>query len=126
MEYIRNVRDGNVLSARPAFDNLYVCETYGCVVDPLFSNGAGQIASCSGGCPRLNYESDPNSTRSGTYNHDTESSTNLETIFTRQILMTTLPSGHEAKVRSIVTWRQFPGAPEQQFTVETHLFDTSF
>ena len=69
VEYIRNIRDGNVLSGTGnALDGFFVCESYGCVAD-VYNN---TLSSCSAGCPHLNFD-----TGLGVYNHNPETRTHL-------------------------------------------------
>ena len=121
IEYIRNVRDGNVLSRTlPVLsaNRLSECESFRCYVDVRNTI----IENCNDGCPPLRFNREI-----GIYNHDTEDpGTNDDSIFTRQISLSKFPDGEATKVRSIVSWRQFPGAPERFFVIETTLFDTTF
>ncbi|MBI1956915.1 MAG: prepilin-type N-terminal cleavage/methylation domain-containing protein [Candidatus Niyogibacteria bacterium] len=133
LEYIRNIRDGNIISVppHPAFDDAVFgpCITSsGCFVDSRAAGGAGVIASCDPalGCPPLRFNRE-----GGFYNHDVVvTRTNEDSIFTRQITMTcispTIPC-EEYRVLATMTWRHSTAQYDiRSFALRADLFNTAF
>ncbi len=112
VEYIRNVRDSNVLAGNSWLDGLADCQAVnGCYVDAV--NAA--ITPCAAACPEIKFDSSNN-----LFNY----SSGNETIFSRQVLITEVEPSREIKLDVNISWPQGNGT--QSFTLEEHLLNLSF
>lgn len=111
IEYIRNVRDNNLLDNKPWLQGLSTC-TGGavCVVD-VPNDTVCKLGSA--GCSSLVRRSG-----AGLFNHNTGEAT----VFNREVTIETVSAGEEVVVEVTVTW---PGATRQQQTLKMrpHLFN---
>jgi len=105
MEFIRNVRDENVLKDSNWLSN-HISKCYGsdgCTVDPTDS-GTTKIKACNGSCPLLRYNE-----LTGVYNHSSLSGT-ADSIYTRTIKIIEIDSNKEIAVKVTVSWKGTNGA----------------
>jgi prepilin-type N-terminal cleavage/methylation domain-containing protein len=116
MEYIKNVRDANFLTAGNNWlDGLSFCVSAdgntSCNVDVPNS----VISACSGTCEVLRYS---NSEHYYSYSPTSEAS-----VFTRTVKITSPVGGNnnEAKVQVILSWREKTG--QKDFTIEDNIFN---
>jgi len=103
-EYIRYVRDTNVLRGDPWLTHLGRCtDGDGCIIDDVLEVapiglGANIGVDCAGSCPVVEY--DPADNLFGEF-----SGGGIEdTAFTRRVDVNALPGGNEAEIRVTVTW----------------------
>lgn len=111
IEYVRNVRDGNVLAGRSWSSGLSCSEPNGCYVD--VPNQA--LNACAGPCPKIRFDGATN-----LYNH----LSGEDTIFTRQILISVIDPEKEAKLTVNIFWPF--GGITRNFTLETYIYNVSF
>ena len=90
IEYIKNVKDKNVLEGNDWRTGLSACAT-ACYIDSI----QGTITTCSGGCPFLRYDSN-----TGLYGYNGNWQ---ETIFVRAITVTDLNS-NESSISVQIDW----------------------
>ena len=102
MEYIRNIRDENVIKHGDwlhADSGIQNCFTGKCIVDPTITSGTDNIKKCqSGVCPLLRYRES-----NGVYSYDTGVGTD-DSIFTRVVEMTDIINGREVAVFVTISW----------------------
>jgi prepilin-type N-terminal cleavage/methylation domain-containing protein len=112
VEYIRNVRDSNVLAGNSWLTGLADCQAVnGCYIDAPNAT----ISACAGACPEIKFNSSNN-----LFNY----SSGNETIFSRQVLITEVEPSREVKLDVNISWLQ--GSVPQSFILEEHLFNLSF
>ena len=110
VEYIRNIRDSNILNNDNWLTDLSACLDAKCVIN---SPDDRNVVACSGGeCVPLNY--DP---LSKLYRYDE----GAESRFRREIQINTLSSGKEVEIVVTLSWPS--GPTEKIFTVREHLFN---
>ncbi len=111
MEYIKNKRDNIALAGLPDWlEGLGNCRgSRGCVIDIPNNN----IINCGGGgCPKIKYDS-----ATGFYNY----SSGAETSFIREIKLSDVVAGREAKITVTVSWQEIFGP--KSFTLEENIFN---
>ena len=104
MEFIRNVRDENVLKDGNWLSN-HISKCYdsdGCTVDPTDS-GTDKIKTCNGVCSLLRYNKS-----TGVYNHSFSFET-ADSIYTRVVEITKI-NDYEIAVKVTVSWKGTNGA----------------
>jgi Tfp pilus assembly protein PilV len=118
MEYIKNMRDNNLLLGQPWLNGLSLCLSTGggtCRIDTI----TGEVNSCLIGstCSRLNLED----TSDSGYTHTAAGSPSQ---FSRVVLITpsTNNGGNEATVRVTVAWKN--GTVNNNVVIENRLFNT--
>ena len=109
IEYIRNIRDSNILAGSGWLTGLVTCQSAnGCYVDVIND----MIMGCGAECPKIKF--DP---MEKFYNH----SIGGDTLFTRQILISNVAPDIEVKVIVVMSWQQ--RTLTRTFTLENHLFN---
>lgn len=111
MEYIKNKRDNIALAgASDWLEGLGNCRgSRGCVIDIPNNN----IINCGGGdCPKIKYDS-----TTGFYNY----SSGVETSFIREIKLSDVVAGREARITVTVSWQEIFGS--KSFTLEENIFN---
>lgn len=102
MEYIRNIRDENVIKHGDwlhADSGIQNCFTGKCIVDPTVTSGTDNIKKCQGGvCPPLRYRQS-----NGIYSYDSGVGTD-DSIFTRVVEMADVINNREVAVLVTVSW----------------------
>src|SRR3989344_2346193 len=102
MEYIRNVRDENVIKHGDwlhADSGIQNCFNGKCIVDPTITSGTDNIKKCqSGNCPPLRYRQS-----NGVYSYDTGVGTDYS-IFTRVVEMADVVNDREVAVIVTISW----------------------
>ncbi|MBI5787121.1 MAG: prepilin-type N-terminal cleavage/methylation domain-containing protein [Candidatus Niyogibacteria bacterium] len=116
VEYVRNIRDSNILTGEDWLLNLRSCLGADCVVDATKSDHASALSVCAGACPVLRVNSS-----SGLYS---QNSADSAAIFTRVIRIEEVVVGREAKITSTVSWQQ--GSVPRSFVIEERLFNLAF
>ena len=110
IEYIRTVRDSNVLRDETNWlEGLDACMGQNCTIDVP----AGNVAICDGGdCDALHYDDNI-----GLYGYTSGD----DSIYTRSIRINELVSGREAALNVRVTWRD--GLANRDVTVNENIFN---
>ncbi|MBL7045638.1 MAG: type II secretion system protein [Parcubacteria group bacterium] len=108
IEFIRNVRDENILEGSSWLNGLPSI-----VGEPFTVNiWDDAMASCSGTCPKLLYI-----TSNGLYNY----SQGEETKYTRTVIVNILPGSTEAEITVTIEW--MTGVLSRTFSVRENIFD---
>ncbi|MCI0619670.1 prepilin-type N-terminal cleavage/methylation domain-containing protein [Candidatus Wolfebacteria bacterium] len=116
VEYIRNVRDNNILNEADWLMGLEDCDSTVverlCTVDIPLEN----VVECPGqACPVIRYH-----TLSGQYGYSNTSGWE-DTIFTREIYLEEVIPNAEVRVNVTMFWQT--GLTSKSFTVSEHLFN---
>lgn len=102
MEYIRSVRDENVIRFDDwlhASSGVQNCFNGRCIVDPTAISGTDSIKKCSGGiCPLLRYNE-----TNGVYSYDSGTGT-ADSIYTRVVEMVDVVNDEEIAVLVTISW----------------------
>ena len=108
LEYIRNIRDNNLINSLPWISggNLDECTGNDCIIDvpnSTLGDPSGNITACIGTCPKLKYDD------AGGYYYNHISGN--ETIFTRKARIITPVNGNsdEAKIEITTSWDEKTG-----------------
>ena len=102
MEYVRNVRDENVLKHGDWLhpdSGINNCFNGKCVVDPTAISGTDKIKKCQGACPLLRYNES-----NGLYSYDTGVNT-VDSIYSRVVEMDEIVNGKEIAILVTVSWQ---------------------
>lgn len=94
VEYVRNVRDSNILSGDNWLEGLSDCVSSSCSIDIPRNT----IAPCSGACPQLTYHN-----ATGLYGYSTGSGWQ-RTKFLRTVSIEETVANAEAKLSVVVSW----------------------
>jgi len=116
IEYIRNVRDSDILIGGDWLADLRNCLGVDCVIDAAKESYSEAFSVCSGSCPVLRLNSS-----SGLY---TQNAGDSASIFTRAVRIEEVVAGREVKITSAVSWRQ--GSVNRSFVIEERLFNLAF
>jgi prepilin-type N-terminal cleavage/methylation domain-containing protein len=125
VEFIKNVRDSNILHGNSWLNGLENCigEINGCYIDiPHYYDSStlfpptNIIQPCSGTCPKIQYDE-------GGYYYNYQSGE--ETIFTRTVKITKINIGggeNEARIDVIIQWPEKFGGTKS-FTLQQYIFN---
>lgn len=110
VEYVRNLRDENVLSGQAWLQSLLpgVCNSK-CRVDSANDN----VQGCGGSCPPIKRDS-----ASGLYGYQGSWD---DTIFTRDVTLSEVVSGEEATISVTISWTQ--GSASRSYTIRENIFN---
>lgn len=118
IEYIRNIRDNNILAVSGWLTDLDDCRveinSNGCFID-VTAVPPNDITGCGPSCPKIQFNP-----VSHLYNYIFDPA-NKETIFTRQVLISDIVPDVEVKVVVEMSWQQ--RTLTRTFTLEEHLFN---
>ncbi|OHA26952.1 MAG: hypothetical protein A3D52_02395 [Candidatus Taylorbacteria bacterium RIFCSPHIGHO2_02_FULL_44_36] len=102
MEYIRNIRDENVIKySNWLHSDSGVTDCFSpnkCIVDPTITSGPDKIKKCQGNCPLLRYRES-----NGVYSYDTNAGT-ADSIYTRVTEIVNVITDREVAVLVTVSW----------------------
>ena len=108
VEYIRNIRDKNILSGNDWLATLGDCVSGKCKID----SPAQEVTSCGTDCAPLKYN---DATKLYGYN------LGEETVFKRDIQINEITAGKEIEIIVIMSWSEGPN--EKQFTMKEYLLN---